>query len=66
MTAIRKTHWDMLHDCVDAIQLHGKVVDMDGVRVAGLGGHLAATDLVASGAASFCRQGVGHGSCPRH
>jgi predicted phosphodiesterase len=32
-------HWDMLHDCGDAIALHGKVVDLDGVRVAGLGGN---------------------------
>jgi hypothetical protein len=31
-------HWDMLHDCGDAVALHGKVVDLDGVRVAGLGG----------------------------
>jgi predicted phosphodiesterase len=32
-------HWDMLHDCGDAIALHGKVADLDGVRVAGLGGN---------------------------
>ncbi|MEO8119748.1 MAG: metallophosphoesterase [Rhodoferax sp.] len=32
-------HWDMLHDCGDAVALHGKVVDLDGVRVAGLGGN---------------------------
>ena len=32
-------HWNMLHDCGDAEALHGKVVDMDGVRVAGLGGN---------------------------
>lgn len=32
-------HWEMLHDCGDALPLHGQVVDMDGVRVAGLGGH---------------------------
>lgn len=32
-------HWEMLHDCGDAVPLHGKVVDMGAVRVAGLGGH---------------------------
>jgi predicted phosphodiesterase len=32
-------HWDMLHDCGDAVALHGKVIDLDGVRVAGLGGN---------------------------
>lgn len=32
-------HWEMLHDCGDAVALHGKVVDLDGVRVAGLGGN---------------------------
>ena len=32
------THWECLHDCGDAIAFHGKVVDLDGVRVAGLGG----------------------------
>lgn len=32
-------HWEMLHDCGDALSLHGQVIDMGGVRVAGLGGH---------------------------
>lgn len=32
-------HWDMLHDCGDAVALHGQVVAMNGVRVAGLGGN---------------------------
>jgi predicted phosphodiesterase len=32
-------HWAMLHDCGDAIALHGRVVDLDGIRVAGLGGN---------------------------
>lgn len=32
-------HWEMLHDSGDAVPLHGQVVDMDGVKVAGLGGH---------------------------
>jgi predicted phosphodiesterase len=31
-------HWEMLHDCGDAVDLHGQVVELDGVRVAGLGG----------------------------
>lgn len=31
--------WDLLHDCGDAVALHGKVLDLDGVRVAGLGGN---------------------------
>jgi predicted phosphodiesterase len=31
-------HWEMLHDAGDAIALHGRVVQLDGVRVAGLGG----------------------------
>jgi calcineurin-like phosphoesterase family protein len=31
-------HWEMLHDAGDAIALHGRVVELDGVRVAGLGG----------------------------
>jgi calcineurin-like phosphoesterase family protein len=31
-------HWEMLHDCGDAVALHGRVLELDGVRVAGLGG----------------------------
>ena len=32
-------HWAMLHDCGDALALHGRVLDLEGVRVAGLGGN---------------------------
>lgn len=32
-------HWDMLHDCGDALPIHAQVADLDGVRVAGLGGN---------------------------
>jgi hypothetical protein len=32
-------NWAMLHDCGEAIALHGRVVDLDGIRVAGLGGN---------------------------
>lgn len=32
-------HWEMLHDCGDAVAISGKVVDMEGIKVAGLGGH---------------------------
>lgn len=32
-------HWECLHDCGAAIAFHAKVVDLDGVRVAGLGGN---------------------------
>jgi predicted phosphodiesterase len=32
-------HWNMLHDCGEAVALHGQVVDLDGIRVAGLGGN---------------------------
>lgn len=32
-------HWDSLHDCGDALALHGKVTDLDGIKVAGLGGN---------------------------
>jgi predicted phosphodiesterase len=32
-------HWEMLHDCGEAIALHGRVVDLDGVKVAGIGGN---------------------------
>jgi calcineurin-like phosphoesterase family protein len=31
-------HWEMLHDASEALPLHGRVVDMEGVKVAGLGG----------------------------
>lgn len=31
--------WARLHDAGDAVPLHGQVVDLDGVRVAGLGGN---------------------------
>lgn len=34
-------HWEMLHDAGDAVALHGTVADMDGVQVAGLGGHFS-------------------------
>lgn len=30
--------WEMLHDAGDAVPLHGRVMDLEGVRVAGLGG----------------------------
>lgn len=32
-------NWACLHDCGDALALHGRVVDLDGIRVAGLGGN---------------------------
>lgn len=32
-------HWEMLHDCGDAVALHGRVVELNGIRVAGLGGN---------------------------
>ena len=32
-------HWEMLHDCGDAVAFHGQVIDIDGVKVAGLGGN---------------------------
>jgi hypothetical protein len=32
-------HWEKLHDCGDAVALHGRVVELDGIRVAGLGGN---------------------------
>ena len=32
-------HWSCLHDCGDAVALHGRVMNLDGIRVAGLGGH---------------------------
>lgn len=32
-------NWEMLHDCGDALVLHGKVTDLDGIKIAGLGGH---------------------------
>ena len=32
-------HWEMLHDCGDAVALHAQVTELSGVRVAGLGGH---------------------------
>ena len=32
-------NWACLHDCGDAVALHGQVADLDGIRVAGLGGN---------------------------
>lgn len=32
-------HWEMLHDCCDAVAFHGQVLDLGGVKVAGLGGN---------------------------
>jgi predicted phosphodiesterase len=32
-------HWAMLHDCGPALRLHGQVLDLDSVLVAGLGGN---------------------------
>jgi predicted phosphodiesterase len=32
-------HWECLHDCGEAVVLHGRVVELDGIRVAGLGGN---------------------------
>lgn len=32
-------HWEMLHDCGDAVALHKKVITFDGIRIAGLGGN---------------------------
>ena len=31
-------HWTCLHDCGDALRLHGKVIEINGIRIAGLGG----------------------------
>lgn len=32
-------HWFNLHACGDAVALHGQVVEIDGIRLAGLGGN---------------------------
>lgn len=32
-------HWNCLHNCGDAVALHSKVVELSGIRVAGLGGN---------------------------
>lgn len=32
-------HWEMLHDCGDAVAMHGKVTEANGIRIAGLGGN---------------------------
>jgi len=32
-------HWTCLHDCGNAVALHGKVTELNGIRVAGLGGN---------------------------
>ncbi|EWS65860.1 Calcineurin-like phosphoesterase superfamily domain protein [Hydrogenophaga sp. T4] len=32
-------HWECLHDSGEAVALHGRVVALDGIRVAGLGGN---------------------------
>jgi predicted phosphodiesterase len=32
--------WDLLHDCGDAVPLHGRVVDLGGILVAGIGGNI--------------------------
>lgn len=32
-------HWECLHDCGDAVALHGQVVVLNGVRIGGLGGN---------------------------
>lgn len=32
-------HWKMLHDCGSAVDLHNRVIDLDGVKLAGLGGN---------------------------
>ncbi|WP_291012941.1 metallophosphoesterase [Hydrogenophaga sp.] len=32
-------NWACLHDCADAVALHGQVVELVGIRVAGLGGN---------------------------
>lgn len=37
--ADRHEHWEYLHDCGDAVALHGQVVELEGIRVAGLGGN---------------------------
>ena len=46
-------HWAMLHDCGDALALHGRVLDLDGVRVAGLGGNFLGRIWSPPAAASF-------------
>jgi predicted phosphodiesterase len=32
-------HWEFLHECGGAVALHGRVVDLHGIRIAGLGGN---------------------------
>lgn len=46
-------HWEMLHDCGDAVALHGQVVELDGIRVAGLGGNFLGRIWNPPGAAMF-------------
>lgn len=53
-------HWAMLHDCGDAQILHGQVLDLEGVRVAGLGGQLHGPNLVPTGTSVIPKQETGH------
>jgi Calcineurin-like phosphoesterase len=49
-------HWAMLHNCGDARILHGQVLDLDGVRVAGLGGNFLGKIWCPPAAPSFLNQ----------
>jgi len=46
-------HWACLHDCGDAQILHGWVLDLGGVRVAGLGGNFLGRVWAPPSAATF-------------
>lgn len=49
-------HWAMLHDCGDAVALHGQVVELGGVRVAGLGGNFLGKVWYPPAAAKFANK----------
>ena len=49
-------HWQMLHDCGDARILHAQVLNLDGVRVAGLGGNFLGKIWSPPAAPSFLNQ----------
>lgn len=46
-------HWECLHDSGDSVVLHGQVVDLDGIRVAGLGGNFMGRVWAPPSTASF-------------
>lgn len=58
--------WELLKDCGDAVALHGVAVDLDGIRVAGIGGNFLGRVWMPPNPPVFANRDEAYSSRPKH